>query len=135
MEDILGESTNRGDCIMDKWKNKVGKAERRMKRQGNLPRTNSKSTQARTELCASSLASTTESGGVKPETRGDSKDMKAKPNIAEIEVSVTITSDEVISWVSAWPTTNECTHFAAVLDPTTGEVIWTKRYLTLIDEV
>jgi hypothetical protein len=62
-------------------------------------------------------------------------DMKAKPNRAEIEDSVTITSDEVISWVSAWPTTNECTHFAAVLDPTTGEVIWTKRYLTPIDEV
>ena len=136
MEDILSESTHRRDCMVDKWKNKVGKVERRMKRQGNLPRTIGKSIQARTEPCAPSLASTTtQPGGVKPETRGDSMGMKAKSNIAEIEDSVTVTSDEVISWVSAWPTTNECTHFAAVLDPTTGEVIWTKRYLTPIDEV
>ena len=125
MEDILSESAHRRDCIADKWKSKVQKAE-----------TNSQLAQARTEPCASSQASTTtQSGGAKPKARSDSMNMKAKPNMAQIEDSVTITSDEVISWVSAWPTTNECTHFAAVLDPTTGEVIWTKRYLTPIDEV
>jgi hypothetical protein len=136
MEDILSESAHRRDCIADKWKSKVWKAESRMRRQGNLPGTNSQSSQARTKLCAPKQGSTTtQSGAVKPEARNDSMDMKSKPNMAKIEDSVTITSDEVISWVSAWPTTNECTHFAAVLDPTTGEVIWTKRYLTPIDEV
>jgi hypothetical protein len=135
MEDILSESVHRRDCIADKWKSKVRKAERRMRRQGILPGTEIKSTQARTELCASKQASTTtHSRGVEPEARRDSIDMKAELNMAEIEDSVTITSNEVISWVSAWPTTNECTHFAAVLDPTTGEVVWTKRYLTPIDE-
>jgi len=136
MEDILSESMHRRDCIADKWKSKVRKTERRMRRHGNLPGTSSQLAQARTELGASSRASmTTQSGGVKPEARSNSTDIKAEPNIAQIEDSVTITSDEVISWVSAWPTTNECTHFAAVLDPTTGEVVWTKRYLTPIDEV
>ena len=54
--------------------------------------------------------------------------------VTDIEDSVAITPEEAISWISAWPTTNECTHFAAVLDPTEGRVVWTQRYLTPVDE-
>ncbi|RMZ89823.1 hypothetical protein DV736_g2957, partial [Chaetothyriales sp. CBS 134916] len=35
---------------------------------------------------------------------------------------------ELIKWVTAWPTTNETTHYAAVLDPAGGEVLWAHAY-------
>lgn len=34
------------------------------------------------------------------------------------------TVDDIVSLVQRFPTTNECTHFAAVLDPLTGTVVW-----------
>jgi len=35
---------------------------------------------------------------------------------------------QVIDWVSKYPTTNECTHFAAVMDPKDGNVVWCRAY-------
>ena len=49
-----------------------------------------------------------------------------------VELSVSLTTKEIIQWVSAWPTTNESTHFAAVLDPSTGKVLWVERYPPLL---
>ncbi|KAI1619474.1 N-acylsphingosine amidohydrolase [Exophiala viscosa] len=46
----------------------------------------------------------------------------------QVEAHTTITPAETINWVSAYPTTNEQTHYATVLDPTTGEVVWTLVY-------
>lgn len=42
------------------------------------------------------------------------------------EALATVTSDEVIEWLSAYPTTNEMTHFGVVMDPTTGQVVWAR---------
>ena len=41
-----------------------------------------------------------------------------------LEQAVAIPQTEVIRWVSAYPTTNETTHYAAVMDPKHGQVIW-----------
>lgn len=35
---------------------------------------------------------------------------------------------QVIDWVSRYPTTNECTHFATVMDPKDGTVVWCRAY-------
>ncbi|KAL2403913.1 hypothetical protein ABEF95_004396 [Exophiala dermatitidis] len=45
-----------------------------------------------------------------------------------IATDVAITQGRLITWLSAWPTSNEYTHFAAVLDPATGDVVWTRAY-------
>jgi len=39
-----------------------------------------------------------------------------------------ITRKKVIEWTSKYPTTNECTHFAAVMDPEGGKVLWCVVY-------
>lgn len=39
-----------------------------------------------------------------------------------------ISSDEAIAWVSAWPTTNETTHFATVMNAKTGVIQWGHAY-------
>ena len=45
-----------------------------------------------------------------------------------VERNMTVTTDDVIEWVSAYPTTNEQTHFATVMDPMNGQVVWTRVY-------
>jgi hypothetical protein len=45
----------------------------------------------------------------------------------EGDVSVSIESVE--GWMGRWPTANECTHYACVMDPTKGEVVWVRRWM------
>ncbi|MCJ1278990.1 hypothetical protein MMC21_006811 [Puttea exsequens] len=35
---------------------------------------------------------------------------------------------DVISWMSTYPTTNEYTQFAAIIDPKVGKIAWAERY-------
>lgn len=38
------------------------------------------------------------------------------------------TRAEIIRWLCTWTTTNECTHYAVVMDPKAGEVAWCTVY-------
>ncbi|RHZ66720.1 uncharacterized protein CDV56_104644 [Aspergillus thermomutatus] len=52
-----------------------------------------------------------------------------KENAEASEIyEVTATPKEIIQWTATYPTTNEMTHFAAVMDPTSGKVIWIQRF-------
>lgn len=75
MADLLEDSTERADCVSDKWKKK-----------------HRRSTRSRTMTDGISL-------------------------------------DEAIAWASAWPTTNETTHFATVMDPAEGVIRWGRAYI------
>jgi hypothetical protein len=50
------------------------------------------------------------------------------------EDGVSIPELEVIKWVSAWPTTNESTHFAVVMDPKNNEIVWSHAYAQPVEE-
>jgi beta subunit of N-acylethanolamine-hydrolyzing acid amidase len=52
----------------------------------------------------------------------------ADGDVKSDEEGVFISEAQVIRWLSAWPTTNECTHYAVVLSPRTGEVVWAHAY-------
>ncbi|KAK5058618.1 hypothetical protein LTR84_010881 [Exophiala bonariae] len=47
------------------------------------------------------------------------------------EADTTVSQRELIRWISAYPTTNECTHFAAMMDPKSGTVLWDRVYPNL----
>lgn len=49
------------------------------------------------------------------------------------EADTTITETEVIEWISAYPTTNEQTHFAAIMDAKSGNVVWNRAYADPLD--
>jgi hypothetical protein len=133
LAEVLRESTDRRNCIANKWRSKVRKADRRMKRQAHIADSDTENIEIQSS--EANLASvTTRLGSAKAKMKKKLGDTEVALDIANIEDSVTITKNEVISWVSAWPTTNECTHFAAVLDPTAGQVIWTQQYVTPVDE-
>ena len=40
-----------------------------------------------------------------------------------------LTKERIIGWMNADPILNEETHFATIMDPKAGKVVWTKRYL------
>ena len=42
--------------------------------------------------------------------------------------NVPIGEDQVIKWMMQYPITNEETHYAVVMDPTSGTVVWKKMY-------
>lgn len=39
------------------------------------------------------------------------------------------TQEKVVEWMNTFPIANEMTHFAAIMDPKAGKVVWIKRYL------
>ncbi|KZP24839.1 hypothetical protein FIBSPDRAFT_856640 [Athelia psychrophila] len=40
---------------------------------------------------------------------------------------------DVVTWLEEWPITNECTHYATILDPKEGTVNWLKRFLDPVE--
>lgn len=45
---------------------------------------------------------------------------------------VFLTTEKVVDWVESYPTANEETHFAVVMDPKEGKVIYARRYVNPI---
>lgn len=41
---------------------------------------------------------------------------------------ITATQREVVRWITAFPITNEMTHFSTVMDPSEGRIAWVRRY-------
>ncbi|KAF2096129.1 hypothetical protein NA57DRAFT_14112, partial [Rhizodiscina lignyota] len=52
---------------------------------------------------------------------------KKHPGTTDEDVFVGI--EDVVRWVRRWPVTNECTHFACVMDPVEGEILWVRRWM------
>ena len=46
----------------------------------------------------------------------------------EQRADLTITERVLREWLSAYPTTNECTHFSCIMDAEEGKVRWLRRY-------
>ncbi|OAP65716.1 hypothetical protein AYL99_01688 [Fonsecaea erecta] len=61
------------------------------------------------------------------------KSQKVGNDPSQAERNLAITTDVVIDWVSAYPTTNEQTHFATLMDPLNGRVVWTRIYPEAVD--
>ncbi|KAI3400769.1 hypothetical protein diail_1978 [Diaporthe ilicicola] len=52
----------------------------------------------------------------------------------EEDTAVNVTKSELVKWVGAWPTTNECTHYATIMDPVSGDFVYVRRYLGPVTE-
>lgn len=57
-----------------------------------------------------------------------------KKNPAMAESDMYATAENVVEWTKRWPITNDCTHFACVMDPMKGEIIWVRRWLEPVEE-
>ena len=57
------------------------------------------------------------------------------PDDLDPDLHVITSEQEIIKRVLAWPIRNECTHFAAVLDPARGHVAWLRRFIEAMDSL
>ena len=132
--EFLSESFSRRSCMIKKWEAKVRREERRRKKAGNGLEVLDQVGIELPDWNAANEGSTRRASNRSKVASSREKDPKLVPDTAGVEVTVSLTTDEVINWVSGWPTTNESTHFAAVLDPTAGKVLWVERYPIPVEE-
>ncbi|KAL4872317.1 beta subunit of N-acylethanolamine-hydrolyzing acid amidase-domain-containing protein [Aspergillus spectabilis] len=119
LSDLIKDSIARRACMQSHWDMKVARdrqAARRASQDGNV------TLQARRDP----LRRTRSSRRVK--TAVSSSTAVAPPATPIFDNEVTATLDEVVTWTTRFPTTNEMTHFAAVLDSARGTVAWIRRY-------
>lgn len=50
-------------------------------------------------------------------------------NHGYLDAEMSVTESQLIKWVEEWPITNECTHYATIMDPSAGNFVYLKRYL------
>lgn len=55
-------------------------------------------------------------------------------NRGDADTVMSVTESQLIKWVEAWPITNECTHYATIMDPLVGDFVYLKRYLEPVSE-
>jgi hypothetical protein len=49
------------------------------------------------------------------------------------ETSLAIKEETLKKWVKTYPIMNECSHFACILDPKTGQIRWLERGVIEMD--
>ncbi|OJI97895.1 hypothetical protein ASPVEDRAFT_437730 [Aspergillus versicolor CBS 583.65] len=117
MANLIKDSIERRACMQAHWDRKVTEARQASRRalqvtqarKDPLRRTRSSQRQT-TTVSPSAAVATAASDDVLP------------------DAEVTATLDEIVGWTTQFPTTNEMTHFSAVMDPVKGTVAWVRRY-------
>jgi hypothetical protein len=135
--DIIAESNDRLACMGAQWDKKVRRAERATKKRLAASAGQQEQTGARRQQ-PGRLTKKNYDGS--PDLRLRKKSDKRSPRGEEEEEEeeeeevnnepgeIAATTREVIKWLSTYPVTNETTHFAAIMDPTEGKVVWMRRY-------
>jgi hypothetical protein len=59
-------------------------------------------------------------------TRARNRYLKHNPGTEDNDAAVTLR--QVQEWITSEPVFAECTHFAVIMDPNTGDVVWSRRY-------
>ncbi|RHZ64489.1 hypothetical protein CDV55_102490 [Aspergillus turcosus] len=121
MADFIEDSRERKSCMQAHWDKKVAQARRSARGPKPISATTRRDPLRRTRSSRSRVADYP----VGPASTSVSKEN------AEVSENheVAATPEEIIRWTAMYPTTNEMTHFAAVMDPTSGRVIWIERFL------
>ena len=128
LKTIIAESVDRRACMLEKWTNKV----RKEQAQGCETTEESSATSAFNAaarpgpMTRSRLAASNARSEISP--KDPTKLVDIPTDEKDPEEIVSLTKSELQKWLTQWPTTNECTHFSAILDPTEGRVVWAQRY-------
>jgi hypothetical protein len=117
MANLIKDSIERRACMQAHWDIKVTEARQASRRalqaaqarKDPLRRTRSSQRQTTTVSSSAAIAAAA-SDDILP------------------DAEVTATLDEIVAWTTQFPTTNEMTHFSAVMDPVKGTVAWVRRY-------
>lgn len=133
--ELIEDSNERRDCIQEKWDKKVRREQQKRANNGQASgasRTrNSQNDPVIERRTSARLAAQKNQSRQSPRQSSDfsNRNTDVIETAKEDDEDIATTPKEAIKWVSDWPITNETTHYAVVMDPTEGEVVWVKRYL------
>ncbi|KAJ5148872.1 beta subunit of N-acylethanolamine-hydrolyzing acid amidase-domain-containing protein [Penicillium atrosanguineum] len=120
MADLIEDSNERRDCIQSKWDKKMKKhvqvrerAERQKAEQNQAHQPQGTRSSLRLRL--------------KQEEEAEMEQKRGSMSHSD-ENDLAITQTEAISWLTTYPVLNEETHYATIMDPSEGRVVWVKRY-------
>jgi hypothetical protein len=122
--DFIKDSIERRACMQAHWDMKVASARQAIRRASQGSGVSIGPVTARSDP----LRRTRSSQSQRQTTQSQTQASESTPP-APAEHEVTTTLEELVTWTSRYPTTNEMTHFATVLDPVKGSIAWIKRYL------
>ncbi|KAL4786621.1 beta subunit of N-acylethanolamine-hydrolyzing acid amidase-domain-containing protein [Aspergillus varians] len=117
--EFIKDSVERRDCIQAHWDMKVVQTRQAVRRA-------SQGAQARRDPLGRTRSSQERSMAVSSSTAIAKADTASHNTLPDSEVTATL--DEIVTWTTRFPTTNEMTHFATVMDPARGTVAWIRRY-------
>jgi beta subunit of N-acylethanolamine-hydrolyzing acid amidase len=133
LESAIAESVDRRACISEKWRDKVRKEQTKCIAAAEKSSIPSKSNAVPWSGPTTRRRLAEKNVRLKSSQKKSTKLLDAQIDGNDLEEGVSLTEVELQDWLTAWPTINECTHFGAILDPTEGEVVWARRYLTQVE--
>ncbi|KAL2818105.1 beta subunit of N-acylethanolamine-hydrolyzing acid amidase-domain-containing protein [Aspergillus granulosus] len=125
--DFIKDSIERRACMQAHWDMKVTRARQAVRRASQGSNISSGS-QARSDPLRRTRSSWSQASQAPASGLGQATASTTSTAVAG-EPVVTASLEELVTWTSRYPTTNEMTHFATILDPVKGTIAWIKRYL------
>ncbi|OXV08826.1 hypothetical protein Egran_03408 [Elaphomyces granulatus] len=130
MAALIEDSNERCACMQKRWDEKYTRAYTTWKRSQTQRR------RGRPEAGINDVESRTQSGPKKKRSKKVSEDSSVSYSTAPTDnianstgFQFAATTQEAVQWLNMYPVTNETTHFAAVMDPSEGKVVWVRRYI------
>jgi hypothetical protein len=127
MADLIEDSTERQGCMQAKWDQKVRRSMRVRKRAAVTPAgpiLDPPKIVRRVTRSSTKTQRDQDMMGVHQDTSSSNPVIDAIVTDTE---DVCATQNEVVNWLTTYPVVNECTHYAAVMDPSEGDIVWLQK--------
>jgi hypothetical protein len=120
MADLIEDSNERRDCIQARWDRKLKK---HTKVRPSVERLRTEQNQAdQPQGTRSSLR-------LRRKKEDEAEEESRQASMCQSEgLDLAITRKDAISWLTTYPVLNEETHYATIMDPSEGRIVWVKRY-------
>ncbi|PGH12417.1 hypothetical protein AJ80_06724 [Polytolypa hystricis UAMH7299] len=125
VDDLIEDSDVRLACMQSCWDRKVRDI------QSTSTRRSTRSTRASTRQ---SMTQSLTNAPTQRNPRSSKRTPSNSPSREDPSSNVTATAAEILEWLGIFPITNELTHFATVMDPSEGKVVWVRRYIEPVTE-
>jgi hypothetical protein len=118
MANLIEDSNERRDCIQARWNKKM---QRHMQARERVERQEAKQSQSdRPQETRSSLRLRRK--------REEEAEVEGREAPMSDDFDLAISQKEATSWLTTYPVLNEETHYATIMDPSEGRIVWVKRY-------
>ncbi|KAJ5191599.1 beta subunit of N-acylethanolamine-hydrolyzing acid amidase-domain-containing protein [Penicillium cinerascens] len=126
MADLIEDSNERRDCIKSRWDKKLQlhmQARERVESVENVER------QEAEQNLSDQPQGTRSSPRLRRKREKEAEMERRQASMSRCDDSdLAISEKEVISWLTTYPVLNEETHYATIMDPSEGKVVWVKWY-------